>query len=165
MLLRINSIFFAISALFLTSSCDNHKEENAESVLTPQMQENVTIIRSKIGEYINAINSQDIETVVNQWSDQAVYKNPFSGELVNGREGVRSEYQKLFSKLKDGKVSLDVKTIRFPIAEKAVEEGTATLMLPGQDPIESDYKMIYVNEDGNWLILHVSELGFGLDEN
>ena len=73
--------------------------------------------------------------------------------------------QKLFSKLKDGKVSLDVKTIRFPIAEKAVEEGTATLMLPGQDPIESDYKMIYVNEDGNWLILHVSELGFGLDEN
>lgn len=165
MLLRVNSIILAISTLLLTTACDSQQDEQKETALTPEMQENVAIIRAKVKEYVDAVNSKDIDTILNQWSDQAVYKNPFTGELANGREGIRKEFRKILDKIKDGQVSIDVKTVRFPIEEKAVEEGTATLTMPGQEPQTSDYKMIYINENGDWLILHVSELGFGFDEN
>lgn len=165
MLLRVNSFILAISTLLLTTACDSQKEEQNEAAISPEMQENVAIIRGKVKEYVDAVNSKDIDTILNQWSDQAVYKNPFTGELANGREGIRKEFRKILDEIKDGEVSIDVKTVRFPIEEKAVEEGTATLIMPGKEPQTSDYKMIYVKENGDWLILHVSELGFGFDEN
>lgn len=165
MFVRVNSIILAISALLLTTACDSQHEGNREQAITPEMQEKVEMIRGKVKEYVDAVNAKDIETILNQWSDQAVYKNPFTGELANGREGIRNEYRKILDQIKDGKVSIDVKTVRFPIDEKAVEEGTATLIIPGKDPQTSDYKMIYVKEGDDWLILHVSELGFGLEEN
>jgi len=164
MFTRFLTILSILTALVL-SSCDRGDDSSQESSITPEIQEKAEVIKGKIKEYVDAVNARDVDTVVEKWSDQAVYKNPFNGELVNGRKGIRSEFEKIFSNHDDAKVSVNVKTIRFPIDEKAVEEGTATISIPGREPMESDYKMIYINEDGNWLILHVSQLGFGLEED
>lgn len=157
-----HTVFFC-TVFAVMFSCGN--EDPADSAeITPEMKENMLIIRQKVTDYTNAVNSQDIEAIVEQWSELAVYKNPETGQFTNGKEGIRNEFKKFFDKYKGAQVSVDVKTIRFPIEEKAVEEGVATLTMPGQEPVKSDYKMIYINENGDWKILHVSQLGFGLEE-
>ena len=162
MLTRFLLIGLALGSLSIISSCDT---KDANLAVSPEMKENSELIRNKTNTYVEAMNARDIDTAVNLWSDNAVYKNPFNGELVNGREGIRSEFKNIFSKNDKAKVKVNIKSIRFPIEEKAVEEGTATITIPGQKPMESDFKMIYVNEDGEWMILHVSQLGFGLEGN
>lgn len=164
MLCRLFSVSLALCVLFISSSCDTKDAGAKEAMITPEMQTKIDVIREKIKTYVNAVNARDIDTVVNQWSERAVYKNPFTGELVSGRKGIRSEYEKIFDKSETAKVSVDIKTIRFPVEEKAVEEGTATISVPGKKPMESDFKMIYVYENGNWHILHVNKLGFGLEK-
>lgn len=160
----VSLLFLTISPLLLFTACEQSSTDQ-EATIDPNYEEKVKELRKRILSYTEAINQQDIDKLISHWSDKAVYKNPFTGELSNGREGIKKEYRKIFKKIKGGKVDIRVDTIRFPIENKAVEEGIGILTIPGRDPLESDYKMIYVKENGEWLILHVSELGFGYDKN
>ncbi|ADI39058.1 putative uncharacterized protein [Waddlia chondrophila 2032/99] len=153
------SICAVLGALLFASSCDRKEESVA-----PKMQKEVEVIEGKSKMYIDAVNARDLDTIVDQWSERAVYKNPYTEELVNGRKGIRSEFKKIFSNNNQAKIHVDEKTIRFPIEEKAVEEGVATIIVPGKNPVKRKYKMIYVNENGNWQILHTNRLGFGLED-
>lgn len=149
--------------LFTLTSCEQKKEnlspeEKTESHQTIEDEEDV---RTQAQLYIEAINNRDLEKIANFWSPEAVYRNPITGELVQGREGIRREINKMFDQLKDVKVEFRIDTIRFPVEGKASEEGITVLTIPGKEPIHSDYKMIHVKKDGKWLILHVSQLDFG----
>ncbi len=140
-------------------SCNND-DHSSSTEITPEMKKKAATIRQKVAEYIVAVNSRNIDGVVKQWSDRAVYKDPMTGQLVNGKEGIRNEFKKLFEEYKGAQVSIDIKTIRFPVDEKAVEEGIITLTMPDQEAVKSNNKMIFINENGDWKILHANQLGF-----
>jgi ketosteroid isomerase-like protein len=165
MLIRIFSFILVISVSVLTSSCDQKGEKDKYDEVSPQTKENTAVILKKISDYVDGINSKDSNSLGDYWSDKAVYKNPTTGELISGKKGMSAHYEKIFRKMKDGKVEIHVKKIRFPIKEKAVEEGTSILKIPGQTPIEKNHKMIFIKENGDWHLLHASQLGFGVDES
>lgn len=157
-------LFFLIPFLGLLASCEREEtpknEEVKEAVIQQQKME--AEILQQIKSFVDAVNRRDIETLADHWSDEAIYRNPITGDLVQGKEEIKKEYRAIFEKLKDAKVEMKIDSIQFPFEDKAVEEGIARLILPGKDPIESDYKMIYVKRNGKWLILNVSRLDLGV---
>jgi len=147
--------FFLIFALAALPSCENKNGSSAQSSEEAE-------VRAQAQRYIDAINSGNVEAIAKFWSPEAVYKNPITGDLVQGREGIKAEFAKFYEQLKDAKVEFRIDSIRFPHEGKASEVGVAVLTLPGQEPIYSDYKMIHVKKNGKWMILHVSQLDFGM---
>jgi uncharacterized protein (TIGR02246 family) len=146
-------------------SCSQKKDEHQNEEIG-HTQEDEIQVRESAQLYIDAINSRDLDQIVKLWSSQAIYRNPITGDLVQGRDGIRKELIKVFDRLQEGKLEFRIQSIRFPVEGKASEEGISVLSMPGSEPIHSDYKMIHVRENGKWFILHVSQLDFGmLDQN
>ncbi len=159
-------LFLLIAPLaFTLASCqDKAESEKAEQERKEQMQQanDEQEIRKQIQRYIEAINQRKVDQIPEFWSPTSVYRNPVTGDLVQGRDGIKKEFQKVFDHFKDFKVQFNVETIRFPVDGKSSEEGTTVLTISGRDPIVSPYKMKHVKQDGKWLIMHVSQIDFGM---
>lgn len=164
---RIGTLSLLVPLLVTLTSCDQSKENEAQKgdVETQETNPDESEVRTQAQLYIEAINSGDIDRIIKFWSPEAVYQNPITGDLVQGKKEMREELAKIYEHLAGAKLEFRIDTIRFPVEGKASDEGIAILTFPGEEPIHSDYKMIHVKKDGKWLILHVSQLDFGmLDE-
>ncbi len=157
-------IFIFVIPLFLTS-CDQDQRTPEENAALEKQANEEKEIRAQIKLYIDAINQRDTDKIAEFWIPNAVYKNPITGELVQGREGIKRDFEKILNQLKDAKVEFKIERIRFPVDGKASEEGMSLLKIPGREPISSEYKMSHVKQDGKWLIMHVSQLDFGMLNN
>lgn len=161
---RIGVFSLLVPLFFTLTSCEQSKEKptaEEEAEIKQNMADEAEVLNQ--GQlYVDAINSRDIDKIVKFWSPEAVYRNPITGDLVQGKDGIKTELTKIFDRLKDAKVEFKVETVRFPVEGKATEEGISILTLPGKEPIHSDYKIIHIKKDGKWLILHVSQLDFGM---
>ena len=152
---------FLVPFLFVCTSCDRQESSTNEGL---QLPEEEVVIRQQVQSYTDALNKRDINALADHWSEEAIYRNQLTGALVQGREEIKAEFRKIFDKLGDAKIEIEVEveSIRFPFEDKATEEGMARMTLPGEPPIENDYKMIYVKRNGKWLILNVSQLDLGV---
>lgn len=143
-------IRFALAFLMIVLfSCESHDstDGNAE-------QE----VRQTSDAYMKALNDKDINALLNFWADEAVYRNPVTGQLAQGKEKIKKEYAILFEEIKKAKVAYTIHSITFPFEDKAVEEGVLHVLIPGHEPINHDYTMIFVRRNGDWKILNISEI-------
>ncbi len=152
---------FLIPFLCIFASCERQEGSNGKEG-EAQSNGRETEVRQQAESYIDAINKRDIDALLDHWSEEAVYRNPLTGTLVQGREGIKKEFEIMFSQLDNTQVEMRIDSIRFPFEDKAVEEGYTWLLRDGETPVESDYKMTYVKKDGKWLILNVSKLDLGV---
>lgn len=160
---RSSKLFLLLAPLAITfASCENNGSPSAEKGGQLQEISDEQEIRNQIERYIDAINRRNLDEIPQFWSPKSVYRNPITGNLVQGREGIKTEFKNLFDQYKDFKVQFKAETIRFPVDGKAAEEGVSVLSIPGREPLTSKYKMIHVKQDGKWLIMHVSQLDFGM---
>jgi uncharacterized protein (TIGR02246 family) len=107
--------------------------------------------------YIEAFNRQDAEAVAALWSPDAVYTNPRTGEEVVGRAGIKQQLVGIFAESKDIKLEVKIDSIRFLSPSVAIEQGTARVLRPGEEPDETVYAAVYVKSAGNWLLDQMSE--------
>lgn len=112
--------------------------------------------------YNTALNQKDVNALLDFWTTEAVYRNPVTGKLVQGKENIKQEYFILFDEMQNSKVEMSIESISFPFDDKAVVEGILHLQIPGEKPIDHDYTMIFVKRDGKWKILNVSEINLNL---
>ena len=59
--------------------------------------------------------------------------------------------------MKDAKLEIEVKSIKFLSPNVAVESGTARVVRPKEEPDESTYSALFVKRDGKWLLDRVKE--------
>ena len=114
-------------------------------------------IRKSDNAYVEAYNKHDAKALAALWSPEAVYVDPETGDEAVGREEIEKEFAETFKGLKDAKLEVDVKSIKFLSPNVAVESGAARVVSPKEKPDESTYKALFVKRDGIWLLDRVTE--------
>jgi uncharacterized protein (TIGR02246 family) len=115
------------------------------------------LIRKAVEAYVAAFNGGDAKKLAGMWSPDAVYTNPVSREQVVGQEAIEQQFASIFAASKNAKLAATTNSIQFISPGVAVENGTAKVMRPEQEPEESEYTAVYVKRDGQWLLDRVTE--------
>ncbi len=114
-------------------------------------------IRKSVESYVAAFNKGDEKALAAMWSPEAVYTNPLSGEQVVGRAEIEKQFATIFANAKGAKLEAKTDSIKFVSPNVAVEQGTAKVIRPDQEPENSQYTAVYVKRDGQWLLDRVTE--------
>jgi uncharacterized protein (TIGR02246 family) len=115
-------------------------------------------VRQSHENYVRALNQKDMNTLLDLWADEAVYRNPVTGKLVQGKENIKKEYNALFNEMDGTKLNMKINSISFPFEDKAVVEGVMQLKSPEGKTLDHEYSIIYVKRKGKWKILNLSEI-------
>ncbi|MCB9874352.1 MAG: SgcJ/EcaC family oxidoreductase [Planctomycetaceae bacterium] len=114
-------------------------------------------IRKAVEAYVAAFNGGDSEKLAGMWLPDAVYTNPVSGEQVVGREAIEQQFASVFAASKGVKLAATTNSVQFISPGVAVENGTAKVIRPDQEPEETQYTAVYVKREGQWLLDRVTE--------
>jgi uncharacterized protein (TIGR02246 family) len=114
-------------------------------------------IRKAVESYVAAFNQGDAKALAAFWSPDAVYTNPLSGQQVVGREAIQQQFAAIFAEAEDVKLETTTDAIQFVSPNVAVEQGTAKVLRPDEEPEQSAYTAVYVKRDGQWLLDRVTE--------
>lgn len=107
--------------------------------------------------YSEAFNSRDAQALAAHWSPEALYTNPLTGKVVEGRDAIRAEFESILESVGELRVELSVESIEFVSPSVAIEEGVATLLRDDAPPSESYYSAVHVKHAGEWLLDRVTE--------
>jgi uncharacterized protein (TIGR02246 family) len=129
----------------------------APSSVRADQAEDEAAIRKNDAAYVDAYNKHDAKALAALWSPEAEYTDPDTGDELVGRDEIEKEFADTFASLKDAKLEIDAKSIKFFSPNVAIESGTARIIRPSEEPDESNYSALFVKRDGNWLIDRVSE--------
>lgn len=139
---------FAVAfAVVSTSPSWLHADQSKEEVA----------IRASVAAYVVAFNKGDAKAIAAQWSPDAVYSNPLTGDEVTGRQAIEAQLVEIFEAAKETKLEVDVKSISFLSPSVAIEEGTARVLRAGDEPDETVYSCMHVKTGGSWLVDRMTE--------
>ncbi len=113
-------------------------------------------IRQAIASYIDAFNKADAKAVAAHWSENGEFITP-DGRIFQGRDALTQNFAGYFEKTKNVKIELDVLDIRFLSPGVAVEEGVARILVPKEQPHETEYVAVHVNTAQGWKMDSVKE--------
>jgi uncharacterized protein (TIGR02246 family) len=122
-----------------------------------RQREDEAAIRKAVEAYVTSFNQGDAKALAAQWSPEAVYTNPVSGEQVVGREAIEQQFTAIFAEAKGAVLEATTQAIQFVSPNVAIEQGTAKVTRPEQPAEESEYTAVYVKRDGQWLLDRVTE--------
>lgn len=142
-------LFRFVVALAVTSA--------APSWLCADQAEEEVAIRASVAAYVVAFNKGDAKAIAAQWAPDAVYSNPMTDEEVTGRKAIEAQLVKIFKDAKETKIEVDVNSIRFLSPSVAIEEGTARVLRPGDEPDVTIYSCMHVKAGGKWLVDRMTE--------
>ncbi|MBX9654487.1 SgcJ/EcaC family oxidoreductase [bacterium] len=104
-----------------------------------------------------AYNAHDIAKLTSLFTPTAVIINE-EGEKHEGEKGLKQLFEMTFKNSPDGKMRIDVETIR-PISETmSIEDGWTTFFPePGAPETKRRYSLVSTKKDGKWLISSVRD--------
>lgn len=114
-------------------------------------------VRKAVEAYVVAFNKADAKAVADLWAPDAVYTNLITGEEVTGRDAIEKQFSAIFAQAKGAKLEATTESIGFVSPNVAVEQGTAKVIRPDQEPEISQYSAVYMKIDGKWLLDRVTE--------
>ncbi|HTQ39484.1 MAG TPA: SgcJ/EcaC family oxidoreductase [Pirellulales bacterium] len=115
-------------------------------------------IRAAGKTFIDAYNARDAKKLAAQWSPEAIYIDPLTGEQTVGRDEIEKVFADAFSDKQDAKLEVDLGSIEFVSPNVAIVRGVAHVVRPGAEPEDSDFTSVRVKRDGQWLLDRVSEV-------
>jgi len=113
-------------------------------------------IEKNIAAYVDAFNKGDAQALSTQWSEQGEYITP-SGEKWQGPAQIAEKLTAYFAGAKEAKLELVNTKVELQSPSVAVETGAARVLVPGQEPDETEYKAVHVRTTAGWKIDRVSE--------
>jgi len=119
-------------------------------------------IRQAIQAYVAAFNARDADKLASLWSPEGVYISRLEGadsqgSQISGRAALTAEFTAQFAESADVRLNVATESIEFISPNVALERGTATLIRPDGPAAGTDYRVVYVKRDGQWLIDRVTE--------
>jgi uncharacterized protein (TIGR02246 family) len=115
-------------------------------------------IRNIVQSYQEAYNRQDAEKLAAEWTSDATYINPVTGESAEGKEAIKKLFKEKFAQAKRRQLKITIKNIEFPNANEAIERGVMEVTAQDQPVHQVAYKAEYVRENGKWLINAMGEI-------
>jgi uncharacterized protein (TIGR02246 family) len=114
-------------------------------------------------DFESAFANGDAKAVASLWTDQGECEDA-NGEVVRGQGAIEKAYAETFKDKKQGKLEVEIQSIRFPSRDSAIEEGFLRHIPNGQGlPSSTLYTATHVREDGKWRIAVSREYGGGQD--
>jgi uncharacterized protein (TIGR02246 family) len=115
-------------------------------------------IRGNIEAFVKAYNAHDAKAVAGLFSPEAQVIDE-DGETTQGRNAIEKRVAGTFAESPQGRIKLDVESIRFVGSALAIETGKSTVTpSPGGAPDISTYSAVHLkSSDGKWLIGFVRE--------
>lgn len=122
-------------------------------------------IEAAIKSYVAAFNAKDVDVLAAHWSNDGVYTCRTSGEQLVGRAAMAESCKEIFASESVPRLAVKTDSIEFVSPNVALEKGTATVTHSETDVVESNYSVVYVKHDGNWLIDRVTEDDIVVEES
>jgi uncharacterized protein (TIGR02246 family) len=115
-------------------------------------------ITEAVRAYETAFNAGNAKSIADMWTEQAVYTNRLTGEVVQGRKAILEQFQTILGEKARPKMELSSDSIRFLSPSIAVEHGTATITTGSNEPSEIyQYTAIYLKQGNQWLLDRVTD--------
>jgi uncharacterized protein (TIGR02246 family) len=119
--------------------------------------EDEAAIRANAQTYVEAYNKRDAKAVAAMWSPEAVYMDPSTGDAAIGHEEIEKVFTDILANLGEAKLEVEVGSVEFVSPNVAIENGTARIVEPNAEPVETNYTAVNVKREGKWLIDRISE--------
>ncbi|HEX3147918.1 MAG TPA: SgcJ/EcaC family oxidoreductase [Gemmataceae bacterium] len=114
-------------------------------------------------DFIAAFNKGDAKAVAALWTDEGECHDA-DGEVLQGRAAIEKAFAESFKDRTQGKLEVEIRSIRFPSRDTAIEEGFLRHTPDGRGlPSSTMYTASHVREDGKWLLAYSREYGAGVD--
>jgi uncharacterized protein (TIGR02246 family) len=114
-------------------------------------------IRKAAASYMEAFNKHDAQALADHWSPDAVYLNRTTGEEVSGRAAIAQQFAALFKEQPAVKLEVTVASVQFVSPNVAIEQGSARMLSPNDEPEETEYSAVNVRREGKWLLDRVTD--------
>jgi uncharacterized protein (TIGR02246 family) len=114
-------------------------------------------------DFAAAFGKGDAKAIAALWTDQAECHDA-DGTVIQGRDAIEKAFTEVFKDKTQGKVEVEIRSIRFPSRDTAIEEGFLRHTPDGPGlPSSTMYTASHVREDGKWLLAYSREYGAGVD--
>jgi uncharacterized protein (TIGR02246 family) len=101
--------------------------------------------------FVEAFHRGDARAVAAFWTADGDYTDQ-RGRRIKGREAIEKLFAELFDENKGLKLRINVESIRFPLANVAMEDGTTEVAPAHGPPSRARYSIVHVKKDGQWWI-------------
>jgi uncharacterized protein (TIGR02246 family) len=141
------------------------KEAKSDEAKSKEAKSPDAEIRATADAFIKAFNAGDAKAVAALWTPAGTMADD-RGEIFKGRKAIEDQYAAFFKAFPGAKMVIAIKSIDFPAASMAVEDGMAQVFTrqPGP-PVASRYTAIHVRENGKWQMASVRETTVPLTSN
>jgi uncharacterized protein (TIGR02246 family) len=140
--------------LLLTALVDlSIAQESDPERLAPE----TAAIRETVVAYADAFNKGDSDAIAAMWTEDAVYTNRMSGEVVSGRTAIAEQFKEMFASGSNTKMELATDAVKLLSPHVAVEHGTARLLSPNAEPEVYRYVAVYIKQGDKWLLDRVTD--------
>ncbi|MBL8799643.1 MAG: SgcJ/EcaC family oxidoreductase [Planctomycetia bacterium] len=121
-------------------------------------------LRQSTAEFVQAFEKGDAKALAALWTEQGEYRED-GGTAIRGRAALEKAYTELFKAKPKARVEVEVRSLRFPSRDTAIEEGILRLKPAGAElPTATRYSVLHVREDGKWKLASVHETGAAEDK-
>jgi uncharacterized protein (TIGR02246 family) len=117
----------------------------------------VTAIKKGEEAFKAAFEAGDAKAVAALWTPDGELVEE-SGARIEGRAAIEKRYAEFFKANPKVRIAIRIDIIRFPNANTALEDGSATVSYPSGIAMNSgNYSVVHVKRDGKWLMWSVHE--------
>ncbi len=115
-------------------------------------------VKAAIQSYVDSYNARDVARLVALWSPDGVYMNRATGDATVGREAMALSFKEIFESNETAPtIAVETDSIDFVSPNVALERGSATVTHATGEVDRTEYSVVYVKRDGDWLIDRVNE--------
>jgi len=115
-------------------------------------------IRSGSEAFVAAFNKADAQALAALWTEDGQYVDD-TGRVFAGREAIGKLYTQFFAENPHAQIHIRIDSLRMLSADAALEDGQAVVALgPAGPASSSDYTVVHVQKDGNWLMASVRDV-------
>jgi len=139
---------------------------NAVAADAQANREAETAIRANVDAFVNAYNAGNAKAISELFTPEGQLIDE-NDRTTQGREAIEHGFVDVFKASPQGRVEVDVKSIRFFGSATAVETGTTKVVdKPGADPDVTHYTVVHTKSlDGKWLTAFARDTPVSTDEN
>ena len=119
--------------------------------------EDDAMIRKNAEAYVVAYNKRDTKALAAMWSPEAIYMDPSTGQAAVGQDEIEKLFAATLADSGNARLEVEVKSIDFVSPNVAIENGTARVIRPNEEPELTSYMAVNVKRDGKWLLDRISE--------
>lgn len=143
---RIVAVLVVTALLYACGKDKTHQEPNVESE-----------IKHVSEDYVEAFNNHDNDKLSSLMTDDALYINLNTQEIIQGKDNLTNYLKKQFEE-EGASIAITINSITFKNPDNAMEKGEAVISYKAKPAVRKAFYADYVKIDNVWLLDKISEI-------